>query len=85
MRHKVLKLKAVASRVHSAATLPIVNGAEKLGHWGGGMVDHRECGSWLGRESWRQNHWMGAGHGVERVNGRWVRLELGERRCPGCA
>ena len=33
----------------------IVNGGGKVGHWGDGMVDHQPGGSWLGRESWRQN------------------------------
>ena len=33
-------------------------GGGEVDHWGGGMVDHRDCGSWLSRESWRQNQRM---------------------------
>ena len=35
-----------------------VNGGAKVGHWGDGMVDHQHGGSWLVRESWRQNQGM---------------------------
>ena len=38
-----------------------INGGGKEGHWGGGMVDHREVASWLGRESWWQNQGMEPG------------------------
>ena len=43
------------------ATLTPVNGGGKEGHWGGGMVYHREGASWLGRESWWQNQGMEPG------------------------
>ena len=29
----------------------VVKGGDIVGHWGGGKVDHRDGGSWLGRES----------------------------------
>ena len=35
-----------------------VKGGGKVDHWGGGKVDHQHGGSWLGRESWRQNQGM---------------------------
>ena len=49
-----------------------VNGGDKVGHWGGRMVDHQHGGSWLARESWRQDRrmladWVLSGLGVDRV------------------
>ena len=49
-----------------------VKGGGKVDHWGGGMVDHQHGGSWLGKESWRQDLRMLAGWvlswlGVDRV------------------
>ena len=37
---------------------PGVKGGGKVGHRGDGMVDHQHGGSWLARESWRQNQGM---------------------------
>ena len=38
------------------------------------MVDYQHGGSWLGRESWRQNQGMGADWVLIRVKRRRVRL-----------
>ena len=60
--------KRPASQVSPSGRLPIpgrsprqgpsVNGGDKVGHWGRGKVDHLHGGSWLVRESWRQDRRM---------------------------
>ena len=48
-----------------------------MGHWGGRMVDHQHGGSWLGRESWRQDRRMLADWVVRGLGVIWVVRSMG--------
>ena len=71
----------MAKMVRFQVDMP-VKGGGKVGHWGDGMVDHREGASWLGGESWRQNQGMGADWVLSGLVVVWCVCRLGRGDLP---